>query len=71
LAPESVCCAIANVATIVVSASASISPKLILVFMFILFALPVYSGAWNSHGSGRWNATESKRKGHVEAGPKV
>src|SRR5450759_1717646 len=40
LAPVPACWAIVNVAPISVSASASISTRLILVFMFILFALP-------------------------------
>src|ERR1035437_4665261 len=40
LAPAPACSAIVNVAPISLSASASISTRLILVFMFILFALP-------------------------------
>jgi hypothetical protein len=40
LGPVPACVAIINVAPISESASASMSAKLILVFMFVLFALP-------------------------------
>jgi hypothetical protein len=52
LDPAPGCWAIDNVALMVVNASASISARVILVFIFILRASLVNFGIWNSQGSG-------------------
>src|ERR1035441_7381111 len=55
LGPAPAGCAIVNVTPASASSSANISTGLILVFMRILILLlpcRVYSGIWNSHGSG-------------------
>jgi hypothetical protein len=58
-------CAIVNVAPIAANTSASIRTRLILVFMFFLSAFQnskrLESSSWDSHGSGGWDASHSKR----------